>query len=68
MKEFLAVFDADLDNAKNDTSKTPAARADPNLAWSPVNSEARLVELVECATKTLVASSENIGDAAIQKR
>ncbi len=65
VKEFLSVFETDLDNAKNNTANTPEL-TDPNLVWSPVNSEDRLVALVKSATKTLVVSSENLGDAPIQ--
>jgi phosphatidylserine/phosphatidylglycerophosphate/cardiolipin synthase-like enzyme len=65
VKEFLSVFDADLTNAQNGTSDTPAV-SDPYLAWSPINSEDRLVAFVKAATKTLVVTSENIGDAPIQ--
>jgi phosphatidylserine/phosphatidylglycerophosphate/cardiolipin synthase-like enzyme len=66
VSEFLTVFAADLDNAKNGTANTPLL-TDPHLAWSPVNSEGRLVAFIEAAEKSLVVSSENLGDAAIQK-
>lgn len=66
VSEFLAVFAADLDNAKSGTATTPPL-TDPHLAWSPVNSRDRLVAFVEGAKKTLVVSSENLGDAPIQK-
>jgi cardiolipin synthase len=65
VKEFLSVFAADLVNAQNNTNNTPTL-SDPNLVWSPVNSEDRLVAFVKSATKTLVVSSENLGDAPIQ--
>ena len=65
VKELLSVFAADVTNAKNGTATTPAVN-DAHLAWSPVNSESRLVAFVGAATKTLVVSSENLGDAPIQ--
>ena len=65
VKEFMSVFDADVTNAANNTAITPTV-SDANLAWSPINSESRLVSFVESATKTLVVSSENLGDAPIQ--
>jgi phosphatidylserine/phosphatidylglycerophosphate/cardiolipin synthase-like enzyme len=65
VNEFLTVFDADLMNAQNGTANNPAV-SDPYLAWSPINSEDRLVAFVKAATKTLVVTSENIGDAPIQ--
>jgi cardiolipin synthase len=66
VSEFLSVFQADLVNAANDTANTPALSS-PYLAWSPVNSEDRLVAFVESAQSTLVVSSENLGDAPIQQ-
>jgi cardiolipin synthase A/B len=64
--EFLKVFDADVVNAQNGTATTPALSS-PYLAWSPVNSESRLSDFVNSAKKTLVATSENLGDPDIQK-
>jgi phosphatidylserine/phosphatidylglycerophosphate/cardiolipin synthase-like enzyme len=65
VKEFLSVFAADVTNAANGTATTPAV-SDAHLAWSPVNSESRLVAFVNAATKSLALSSENLGDAPIQ--
>jgi phosphatidylserine/phosphatidylglycerophosphate/cardiolipin synthase-like enzyme len=65
VSEFLAVFNADLQNAQNGTADTPPL-SNPNLAWSPVNSEDRLVAFVQAAKRTLVVSSENLGDVPIQ--
>jgi phosphatidylserine/phosphatidylglycerophosphate/cardiolipin synthase-like enzyme len=65
VKEFLSVFAADVNNAENGTATTPTV-SDAHLAWSPVNSESRLVAFVAAAKKTLVVSSENLGDAPIQ--
>ena len=63
--EFLSVFAADVANAKNNTNITPTLSS-PYLAWSPVNSEDRLVAFVKAAQTTLIVSSENLGDAPIQ--
>lgn len=64
--EFLRVFDADLDNAAHATGRTPPL-ADDALVWSPVDSEARLVRLVDSAQKTIVTSTENLGDKAMSE-
>ena len=39
----------------------------PYLVWSRVNSEDRIAALAASATKTLVVTSENLGDGPIQK-
>ena len=62
--EFTSVFEADLDNAKNGTGNTPDLH-DEHLAWSPVNSEARLTAFIDAAEKDLVLTTENLGDKAI---
>lgn len=66
VQEFLSVFDADLQNAANGTSDTPALSS-PYLVWSPSDSESRLVSLIQSAKKTIVVSSENLGDDAIDQ-
>ena len=45
VSEFVSVFNADLVNAANATADTPPLSS-PYLAWSPVNSEDRLVAFV----------------------
>jgi cardiolipin synthase len=62
--EFMSVFEGDLENAKNGTGGTPVL-TDAHLAWSPVNSESRLVAFIDAAAKDLVVTTENLGDAAI---
>jgi phosphatidylserine/phosphatidylglycerophosphate/cardiolipin synthase-like enzyme len=62
--EFKSVFEADLENAKNGTGATPELH-NANLAWSPVNSESRLVAFIDAAQKDLVVTTENLGDDAI---
>jgi phosphatidylserine/phosphatidylglycerophosphate/cardiolipin synthase-like enzyme len=66
VNEFMSVFNADIQNAADGTANTPTLSS-PYLAWSPVNSEDRLTAFVNAATKTLVASSENLGDPSIQQ-
>jgi cardiolipin synthase A/B len=63
--EFMAIFDADVTNAQNATANTPALTS-PYLAVSPVNSQSTLTAFVNSAQKTLVVTSENIGDPDIQ--
>jgi phosphatidylserine/phosphatidylglycerophosphate/cardiolipin synthase-like enzyme len=62
--EFTSVFEADLENAKNGTGATPELHQ-ASLAWSPVNSESRLVAFIDGAEKDLVVTTENLGDVAI---
>jgi cardiolipin synthase len=64
--EFLRVFDADVENAAARTKVTPPLSC-PSLIWSPVNSESRLVGMIDSAKTTIVASSENLGDTAIDR-
>jgi cardiolipin synthase len=64
IQEFESVFDADLTNAQNGTANTPALSS-PYLVWSPVNSEDRLVALVNSAKKTILATSENIDSGPV---
>lgn len=63
--EFSRVFDADIENAAAHTKKTPPLSC-TTLLWSPVSAEPKLVALVDSARRSIVASSENLGDAAIE--
>lgn len=63
--EMLRVFDADVANAEHHTASTPAL-ANAALVWSPVDAEARLVSLVDSAQHTVEASTENLGEHAMQ--
>jgi phosphatidylserine/phosphatidylglycerophosphate/cardiolipin synthase-like enzyme len=63
--EFESVFQADLVNAANNTTNTPPL-SDSALLWSPTNSTSKLVKFIEGAQTTLVATSENLGDTAVQ--
>lgn len=63
--EFLRVFDADVANAEKHTTTTPAL-ANAALVWSPVDAEARLVSLVDSAQHAIDATTENLGDHAME--
>ncbi len=64
IKEIVAVFKSDVENAKNQTSNTPTL-SNPNLVWSPNNSEEKLVQLIRSAQKTIDIWIENIGNQNI---
>jgi phosphatidylserine/phosphatidylglycerophosphate/cardiolipin synthase-like enzyme len=66
VSEFLLVWNADAANAAAGTATTPPL-TNPSLAWSPINSRDRLKAFVDSAKKTLVVSSENLGDPTIQQ-
>ncbi|MGH7282239.1 MAG: phospholipase D-like domain-containing protein [Polyangiaceae bacterium] len=59
------MFDADVENASLHTKKTPPLSC-TKLLWSPVTSEPKLVALIDSAQRSIVASSENLGDSAIE--
>lgn len=54
------VFEADWQNAQSSGGTTPSLE-DPNLAWSPNNSDQQLVKLVDTASQTLDIEVENLG-------
>jgi phosphatidylserine/phosphatidylglycerophosphate/cardiolipin synthase-like enzyme len=62
--EVESVFETDWDNANDDGQVTPAL-ANANLLWSPVNSESKLVTLIQSAHHGIDATVENLGDQAI---
>ncbi len=66
VQEFLSVFDADVSNAAAHTKVTPPLSC-ASLLWSPVNSESRLVSLIDSAKTSIATSSENLGDKAIDE-
>jgi cardiolipin synthase len=79
ISEMTLVFQADIQNSINAQSQQQPVRFTPNgvgqgnLIWSPINSEARLVDLIRQATripngpqKFLYATVENLGDAPIE--
>lgn len=63
--EFERVFAADVQNAAARTKVTPPLTCS-KLLWSPVNAEPKLVGLVDSAQHTIVTSTENLGDSAIE--
>lgn len=63
--EFNQVFEADWQNAASNGQYTPPL-ANANLVWSPVNSEAKLVNLINRAIYRIELTSENMGDAHVQ--
>jgi phosphatidylserine/phosphatidylglycerophosphate/cardiolipin synthase-like enzyme len=63
--EMLSVFNADWGNALTGKTDTPKL-SDPNLVWSPNDSEGKLSGLIDTAKKTVVATVENLGDPEIQ--
>ena len=81
LKEWNAVFNADVDNSKNTIwpkdwpvpeNPTPApgptktpALSVPSLIWSPVSSTAKLPALIDSATSSIMATVENITDTPV---
>lgn len=64
VKEILSVFKEDIINSKDNTKNTPDLHQ-TNLVWSPVNSEQKLVQLIESADQTIDIWIENMGSFAI---
>lgn len=65
VRELNSVFQADLLNAKNSAANTPPL-SNANLLWSPVNAEAKLVDLINFANSSIAVIVENIGkDTAV---
>ncbi|MFZ3231187.1 MAG: phospholipase D-like domain-containing protein [Pseudobdellovibrio sp.] len=66
VQEILAVFNADIENSKNATALTPMV-TQPNLVWSPINSENKLVQLINSAKSSIEIWIENMGDVKLQE-
>lgn len=64
IQEIISVFKSDVENAKNQTAITPPL-SNPNLVWSPNNSEEKLVQLIRSARKTVDIWIENMGNKNI---
>lgn len=64
IQELNSVFAADLVNAQNDTMTTPAL-SNPNLVWSPANSEQKLADLIDSAQQSVLMTVENIGQTGV---
>ncbi len=63
--EMNAVFATDLENAKTGAGITPKL-TNTNLLWSPVNSEEKIINLMNSAKKTIISTVENLGSPTIQ--
>lgn len=61
ISEMESVFAADWDNSANSTGNTPAL-SNPNLLWSPVNSKSKLVNFIDNAQSSLIATVESLTD------
>lgn len=66
VQELQSVFLADVANAKNNTMNTPLLHS-PNLVWSPVNAEQKIVDLIDSSRTSLDVTSENLGNDNIQQ-
>ena len=67
INEFDSVFSTDIANAKNGTGNTPPL-SNPNLVWSPTDSESKLVDIINSAANSqysLSATTESLSDPAI---
>ena len=61
VKEIVKVFAQDVENSKDQTGITPQITS-ANLVWSPVNSEGKLVDLINSAQSTIEIWIENLGN------
>ena len=64
--EILSVFNQDIENSKNQTALTPVL-SQPNLVWSPVNSENKIVTLINSAKVSIDIWIENMGNKAVHE-
>ena len=64
INEIISVFDQDLKNAVDQANTTPPLNS-TNLVWSPNNSEAKLVDLINSADKSIEIWIENMGHVKI---
>jgi len=62
--EMNSVFETDWSNAETGNGDTPTL-SNPNLAWSPTNSTAQILALIQTAQSTIIATSENLGDSDV---
>jgi len=65
IKEVIQVFEADWQNADSSDQFTPPV-SEPHLVWSPVNSQDKLVSLIDSAHLKIISTVENLGDLKIQ--
>jgi phosphatidylserine/phosphatidylglycerophosphate/cardiolipin synthase-like enzyme len=66
ISEIISVFDQDVENAKNQGSVTPNL-VNANLVWSPNNSEAKIVDLIASADKSIEIWIENMGNPRVHE-
>jgi phosphatidylserine/phosphatidylglycerophosphate/cardiolipin synthase-like enzyme len=68
VQEMIKVFDSDYANSESVNASTPVV-TEPHLLWSPVNAQAKLVNLILSAKSEsdVVATVENLNDPEIQK-
>lgn len=66
ISEIVAVFDQDVKNAAQQTAVTPELKS-TNLVWSPNNSEAKLVDLINSADRSIEIWIENMGNPRIHE-
>lgn len=64
VKEWISVFQADLENAKTNGNITPPLNH-PNFVVSPVNAEQKIVDLINAAHKSILGMVENIGSNSV---
>lgn len=64
IREIIAVFDQDLENAVTQGNITPKLTS-TNLVWSPNNAETKLVDLINSADQSIEIWIENMGHAKI---
>jgi cardiolipin synthase len=65
VQEILSVFKTDIQNAKTNLATSPAL-SQPNLVWSPVNSSAKLIQLINASENSVEIWIENMGSTEFQ--
>jgi cardiolipin synthase A/B len=66
IQEIISVFDQDVKNAVQQTAVTPPL-TQKNLVWSPNNSEAKLVDLIDASETSIEIWIENMGNEKIHE-
>lgn len=64
IRELVTVFEADVINSRNNTFHTPTV-SHANLLWSPVNSEKKIVDLIDSADRSVSLAVENLGSDVV---
>jgi phosphatidylserine/phosphatidylglycerophosphate/cardiolipin synthase-like enzyme len=60
IREWLTIFQTDLQNSQANTSVTPPLN-NPNLVISPVNSEQKIIDLINVSRASIHGTVENLG-------